>query len=186
MPNELTRLLKVASRGPRTTCAALFTPDLACTALCAIFKVFSYWLKYFILFHPQSQVSFIFVLILCEILDSVVSVLWLEIALSFEAAVFKGAHAAFIDPKQSNETKKAATKANRKGASIPNAIRASLELVVDQSMISFAAFSKAGCSPLFACGASAAMLCFPLVLQLRSIRFMAQVSAYQRQKESDV
>ncbi|KAH8763808.1 hypothetical protein F5883DRAFT_559785 [Diaporthe sp. PMI_573] len=53
-------------------------------------------------------------------------------------------------------------------------------------MTSFAAFSKAGCNPLFACGASAAMMCFPLLLQLRSIRFMAQVSAYQRQKESKV
>ncbi|KAJ0100691.1 hypothetical protein J7T55_000108, partial [Diaporthe amygdali] len=112
--------------------------------------------------------------------------LWWEIALSFEAAVFKAAYAAFVDPKQSNETKKAAAKANRKGASIPNAVRASLELVADQSMTSFAAFSKAGCNSLLACGASAAMLCFPLLLQLRFISFMAEVSAHQRQKEAEV
>lgn len=115
-----------------------------------------------------------------------VSILWWEIVLSFEAAVFKRAHAAFVDFEQSNEAKKAAFKANRKATSITDTIQASLGLIVDQSITSFAAFSKAGCNWPFACGASVAMLCFPLLLQLRSMRLVTKVSAQQRQKETEM
>lgn len=183
MPNELTRLLKVAPRRPRTTWVA---PDLACAALCAILKLLCYRLKYIVLFCRPSPGSFVFFLILCELFSSAVSILWWEVVLSFEAAVFKGAHAASIDSEQSEEATKAGIKANRKATSIPVTFQASLELLVDQSVTTFVAFSKAGYHWLSACGASAAMLSFTLLLQMRYVKFIAEFSAHRRQKETDM
>lgn len=141
MPNELTRLLKVAPRRPRTTWVA---PDLACAALCAILKLLSYQLKYIILFCHPSRGYLVFFLILYETFDSVVFILWGEVVLSVEAAVFKGAHAASLDSERSEEATKAGIKANQKATSIPVTFQACLELI-DQNVTTFVAFSKVGC-----------------------------------------
>lgn len=160
------------------------TLDLISAALCAVLKLFSYWLRHLLTFYQPSQTSFILVLVLCELTNRAVPVFWCEIKLSFEAAVFNKAHAVFADPEDSNVAKKAATKANRKASSIPDTLQAFLEVSIDQSITSFTVFLKAGCSWPIAFGASVAMLCFPFVLQLRSKGLVSEVSACRRQKET--
>ncbi|KAH8743614.1 hypothetical protein F5883DRAFT_592306 [Diaporthe sp. PMI_573] len=185
MPDEWTSLLEKGPMGPSTRRDAsqgLFSSDLAYAALCATFKLLSYCLKYIAYFYPSGQQSTVFP-VLSEVSNCVVQLSWAEIVLSFDAAVFKAFNAVTAAPEQPDESKKAASRANRKATAIPDALQASLGLL-DQSITTFLAFSKAGCSWLFACGASILTLCLPLVLQLKSKKLVSDVSVYRRQKEN--
>ncbi|KAH8744728.1 hypothetical protein F5883DRAFT_588814 [Diaporthe sp. PMI_573] len=186
MPDEWTSLLEKAPMGPSTRPDAsqgLFSSDLVYAALCATFKLHSYCLKYIAYFYPSGQQSTVF-LVLSEVSNCVVQLSWAEIVLSFDAAVFKAFNAVTAAPEQSDESKKAASRANRKATAIPDALQASLGLL-DQSITTFLAFSKAGCSWPFACGASILTLCLPLVLHGKEGVFPIYANSSRSLRQSD-
>jgi hypothetical protein len=185
MPSESTRLLSNSAWVP-TTHRAVSTPDLISAALCVVLKLFAFWLRHLSDLPQPNTNSFILIFVLSQVADRAVPFFWSGITCSFELGTSKIAGDVVNDPEKSNDAIKAAIKANRKASSIPYILEAFLDLSIDQPVICFRVFSNAGCSWRIGFGASMAMLCFPIVLQLRPKGLVSKVSACRRRKETDL
>lgn len=102
-------------------------------------------------------------------------VCWSEVSLSFEADIFHRTLRVLGDPDQVAEAKELAIKANHKSVSLPEAGRASLDLL-DQYITGVLAFSKSGYGWPFAWGASCFMIVLLWALHLRSRGLVSQAS----------
>jgi hypothetical protein len=152
-----------------------------------MFRILSYWFQWIAAFHSSTKAISVLFIVLCGICNCLVSYLWNDVCVSFEAALFKKAHK-LITSRQSDNAMNAATKANRKATAIPDALEACLGLLIDQTLSSFIVFLKAGCAWPISCGSSAALLCLPLVLQLvtKTKELVSKVAAHRRRKETEL
>lgn len=186
MSGETTPLLAPVKPGPQviTRAKKAFYLDLLGSALCIILKLTFYLFKYLILFRQLDHTLFVLLLVLGECANRTVSIFWCEFILCFETVVFERARTIWYDPEQPEEVKHVAIKANRKSASIPELCQTFLEVIVDQHLTSFMAFSKAGCTPTLAFGASIAMSSLAFMLQLGGDGLISQVTMHRRHKEN--
>ncbi|KAH8754631.1 hypothetical protein F5883DRAFT_688106 [Diaporthe sp. PMI_573] len=100
------------------------------------------------------------------------------------SAVFKAFSAECATPEPSVAALEQASKANRKPTAIADALQAYLGLI-DQAITMVMAFSKAGCSWVFACVVAAIILGIAFFLQRNSKEAIAEVLANRRQKETE-
>lgn len=189
MQNEATRLTRDLSpdrpsRSILRTDWAVLTFDHVAAALCIFLKFISYYVNYLTLSRDQSPCFYAFHVMLSEIATRAVLFLWCEITLSYEAAILKRV-SEINSSEASDEAKKTARKANRKATAVPDIFQISLELT-DQLSANTTPFSKAGYRTSLAFGASAAIVCLPFILQLRSKSLISKVSADRRRKEQEM
>ena len=140
MPDERTELLERAPVGPSTTgdgFQGYWSSDRAYAAWAAFYRVASYCLRY-TAYCLSGQLSTV-LSILCEVCSLRARKDWVEIPISFEAAVFKAFEAECATPKLLVDALKQVTRANRKATAIPDALQAYLRLI-NQTIIMVMAF----------------------------------------------
>jgi hypothetical protein len=91
MASECANLLGPATRDLKAH-SSTFVSGHAVVVLCAALRLLSYWFRWIAAFHTLTKTTFVLFIVVCGICNCLVSYLWDNVRVPFEAALFNKVH----------------------------------------------------------------------------------------------